>query len=96
MHKPLQAAALRYDADTDDAPRVVAAGEGHLARLLIERAKTSGVPVLEDAELAGALMRVRLGEQVPSKVYYAVAKVLAFVYALEKRAEAEAEDDPDR
>lgn len=93
MHRPLQAAALRYDEGTDGAPRVVAAGEGHLARLIVERAKQHGVPVLEDAGLAAELLQLQVGEQIPSRIYFAVAKVLAFVYALEQRRAREEDDD---
>lgn len=85
MRQTLQAAALRYDGEQDGAPRVVAAGEGHLARLIVERARQHGVPVLEDAGLAAELLQLRVGEEIPSRIYFAVAKVLAFVYALEQR-----------
>lgn len=96
MRKTLQAAALRYDEGVDEAPRVVAAGEGHLARIIIERAKQHGVPVLEDAGLTAELLHVGLDEQVPSRVYYAVAKVLAFVYALEQKQIRSPKEDPER
>lgn len=75
---------MRYNPDADDAPRLVAAGEGHLARLIIERAQQHGVPVFKDARLATDLMRLDTGAEIPAKIYYAVAKVLAFIYALDQ------------
>lgn len=85
FRETLQAAALRYEKEVDEAPRVIAAGEGQLARIIIERARQLGIPVFEDAGLVQDLVQLRLGQQIPGRIYYAVAKVLAFVYALEQK-----------
>ncbi|HNU86607.1 MAG TPA: EscU/YscU/HrcU family type III secretion system export apparatus switch protein, partial [Syntrophales bacterium] len=37
--RPKRAAAIRYDAAKDDAPRVTAKGSGHVARRIIELAR---------------------------------------------------------
>jgi flagellar biosynthesis protein len=52
-------AALRYTGT--GAPRVVAAGRGHVAATILETAGEAGVPVHKDAELADALAALALG-----------------------------------
>lgn len=76
------AVALRYNEKTA-APVCVAKGLDHLALKIRERARESGVPVLERPELARALHRsVEVDKPIPRDLYHAVAQVLAFVYRL--------------
>jgi flagellar biosynthesis protein FlhB len=70
------ATALRYEAEQDDAPTVIAQGEGDLAQRLIEAAHAYGVPVVRDVPIARALRELTLGEQIPEALYEAVAEVL--------------------
>ncbi len=77
-----QAAALRYEAGTDRAPRVVAKGRGAVAEEIIRRARESGVPIHESSELASALMQFELDQQIPPALYVAIAEVLAWAYGL--------------
>ena len=69
-------AALKYTGD--GAPKVVAAGKGHLAASILERAREAGVPVHRDPELA----QLSLGQEVPEAMWTAVAEVLAWAYGL--------------
>jgi len=84
----LRAAALRYDAAADRAPRVVAKGEGVLAEEIVRRALESGVPIHESHELAAALMKFEVDQQIPPALYVAIAEVLAWAYRLEADAGA--------
>ena len=77
-------AALRYTGD--GAPRVVAAGRGHVAAGILERARDAGVPVHKDPELAGALASLALGEEVPEQLWAAVAEALAWAYSVSDSA----------
>lgn len=76
------ACALRYrenateDEAADGAPVLLAAGEGDLARQIIEAARAYGIPVLRDVPLARALRDLELGEEIPEALYEAVAIVL--------------------
>jgi flagellar biosynthesis protein FlhB len=70
------ATALRYEADEDEAPRVLAHGEGELAQRLIEAAHLYNVPVVRDVPIAHALRELAVGEQIPEALYEAVAEVL--------------------
>ncbi|HEY1959122.1 MAG TPA: EscU/YscU/HrcU family type III secretion system export apparatus switch protein [Polyangiaceae bacterium] len=71
------ACALRYDEEEgDDAPLVLAVGEGDLAKRIIEAARAYGVPVLRDVPLARALVELEPGERIPEELYEAVAEIL--------------------
>lgn len=80
------AVALHYSGR--GAPRVVAKGGGLVADNIIAIARAHGVPLDEDAALAGALARVELGQEIPRELYLAVAQVLAFVWDINKKIES--------
>jgi flagellar biosynthesis protein len=82
--KRSKAAALAYDRKQDKAPRVVASGEGFVADRIVEIAREAKIPIVEDAALVSALLVLELGEEVPVELYEAVAKILSFVYRLDK------------
>jgi flagellar biosynthesis protein len=75
--------ALSYD--REGAPTITASGEGLIAQEIIERARESDIPIVQDARLAGLLSHVPVGEQIPPELYQAVAEVLVFVMQLEQR-----------
>ncbi len=81
--KPKQAIALSYD-PTEDAPKVIASGRGHLAERIIEKAKESDVPVHRDDKLADTLSRLEIGDMIPPELYEVVAEILVFVDAMDK------------
>jgi flagellar biosynthetic protein FlhB len=77
------AVALRYDETRMRAPIVVAKGRDLIALRIRELAAEHGVPTLEAPPLARALhASCELGEEVPARLYAAVAKVLTYVYQL--------------
>ncbi len=82
-----QAVAVKYDNKTMRAPEVVAKGEGFIARKIVERAIEADVPIVEDAALVSALISLELGEEIPAELYEVVARVLAWVYKLDKEAQ---------
>jgi len=75
------AAALQYDGDS--APRLVAKGYGELAEQIIALAERHGVYLHEDPMLAQALQQLRLNQEIPRKLYVAIARVIAFAYYLQ-------------
>jgi flagellar biosynthetic protein FlhB len=76
------AVALKYDEKTA-APVCVAKGLDHLALKIREKARETGVPILERPDLARALYKtVDVEQPIPRDLYQAVAQVLAFVYRL--------------
>jgi type III secretion protein U len=71
------ACALRYEEEQgDEAPLVLAVGEGDLARRIVEAAHAYGVPVLHDIPLAHALAELTAGDRIPEELYEAVAEIL--------------------
>jgi flagellar biosynthetic protein FlhB len=81
------AVALRYDAEEDAAPAVVAKGVDLVARRIIETAEEHGVPLYQAPPVARALFhQVELGETVPAQMFQAVAEILAHVYRLSRRS----------
>ena len=89
------AVALRYVPQEMEAPVVLAKGQNLLAHMIRQQAVWYGVPIVENPPLAQALYRTaEVGQSIPSKLYTAVAEILAFVYrmqAKEQRARLAAE-----
>jgi len=80
------AIAIRYDAETMSAPRVVAKGQGYMAEMIRRIAVEHGVPIVERRPLAQALYRsVEIGQEIPREFYGAIAEVLAYVYEIARR-----------
>ncbi len=80
------AIALRYDAEADKAPVVVAKGKGAIAERIIEVANKYEVPVIRREEIARALYPVvEVGQEIPPAFYRAVAEIIAFVMFKKKQ-----------
>lgn len=78
-----RAAALRFRPGEDRAPRIVASGKGALAEEIIDLARASDVPVLERSDLAGFLLDLPVGQEIPENLYRAVSTVFARLLQLE-------------
>jgi flagellar biosynthetic protein FlhB len=77
------AVALRYDEKRMRAPIVVAKGADEVAAKIREIATEHDVPLFEAPPLARALFRaVDLNQEVPARLYVAVAQVLTYIYQL--------------
>jgi len=78
--------AIKYDADTMRAPKVVAKGADYLALKIRYIAAAHAVPIVERPPLARALYAsVPVGAEISADHYEAVAEVLAYIYRLEGR-----------
>lgn len=80
------AVALGYEPG-DEAPRIIAAGKGELARRIIEKAKEADVPLHKDEKLAATLSKLEIGETIPPELYEVVAEILVFVDHMDKLRE---------
>ena len=90
-----RAFALEYDGAT--VPRLTAIGEARIADQIVALAREHGIPLMENAELAGLLGQLELGEEIPETLYLCIAQIIAFAYRLRGRAPAgwrEPEEDP--
>jgi flagellar biosynthetic protein FlhB len=77
------AVAIKYDMLKMSAPKVVAKGANLIAEKIKEIAAEHSVPVVEDKLLAQMLYKtVEIGEEIPQKLFQAVAQVLAYIYRL--------------
>ena len=80
------AVALRYEAEHQRAPVVIAKGADHLAAKIKEVAAENDIEIVEDKPLARMLYdNVAIGAEIPAELYEAVANILAFVYKLKGR-----------
>ena len=81
--KRKQAIAIQYNPD-EVAPKILASGTGIIADKIIEKAKSSDVPLYEDNKLANTLSKLDIGEYIPPELYSIVAEILVFVDTLDK------------
>ena len=78
------AVALRYDDASMNAPRVIAKGKDLVAARIREVATEHGIPLFSAPPLARVLFRTTgIGDEVPARLYTAVAQVLAYIYQLD-------------
>lgn len=83
------AIAILYDKDKTPLPVVLAKGEGTLAARMVQAARESGVPVLQNIPLARAMMETaEIDQYIPSELVEAVAEVLRMIEAMKQ------EDNP--
>lgn len=78
------AAAIKYDASSQDAPVLVAKGLWKNAETIRDIANKNDIPILRNVPLAQALIKLEIDDQIPEDLYEAVAEVLNFVYELKK------------
>lgn len=86
MQHRKKAAAIKYEQNFD-APIVTAAGIGHVAEKILEKAEDNEVPVVYNKELTDLLCNVDVGDSIPAELYEAVAHVIAYVTDLDKLIE---------
>lgn len=87
--KTKKAVALSYNAKADEAPRVVAAGQGLTAETICRIAQEHQVPLYKNEGMAERLVRQELNTPIPVDLYTAVAEILAFVYQLDQQRKSE-------
>ncbi len=80
-----KAVAILYDESTGRAPKVVASGQGEIAKKIIALAEEAGIHIQEDKNLVELLAKIPLGDEIPTELYQTVAEVLAFVYQVNEK-----------
>jgi flagellar biosynthesis protein len=76
----VEVAALRYDTDQENAPKLVARGRGHTAQRILELAKEHDLPIRKDPTLVSILGALDVGAEIPPDLYGVIAEVLAWAY----------------
>ncbi|HMV45347.1 MAG TPA: EscU/YscU/HrcU family type III secretion system export apparatus switch protein [Leptospiraceae bacterium] len=79
----MNAVALKFIPEKDNAPRVIASGSGFLGDKIHQIAELNQVPILQDETLASSLLQVPVGKEIPEALYKSVAVVFSFLYKLE-------------
>jgi flagellar biosynthetic protein FlhB len=79
------AIALRYDRRTMRAPRIVAKGARLNAARIREVAQQHAIPIIENKPVAQMIYKYgRVGAEIPTQLYTAVAEILAWVYRVNR------------
>lgn len=81
--KRKKAVALSYD-PSNQAPQVVASGQGVVADRIIEKAKEADVATYKDEGLANTLIKLDIGDMIPPELYGVVAEILVYVDKMDK------------
>lgn len=67
--KKNKAVALKYNAQEDLAPIVIASGYGDVAKRIIEVAESRGIPVFRDDSAVSLLCMLEVGSNIPPELY---------------------------
>lgn len=81
------AAALRWNRDSDEAPRLIAAGKGYLADRILALAEEADIPIVEQEPLAQVLLDMEPGKIIPQELFQLTAEVYAFLMKLDNLSE---------
>jgi flagellar biosynthesis protein len=82
-----KAVALKYEENGTSAPKVVAKGQGSIAKKIMEKAAEFDIPIFQNKALADSLLNLNLDEQIPANLYKAVAEVFVWLMNSEKKAQ---------
>lgn len=83
QEKRKKAVALMYDPN-NQAPQVVASGQGMIAERIIEKAKDADVATYKDEKLTDTLLKLEVGDMIPPELYGVVAEILVYVDHMDK------------
>jgi len=86
-----KAVALRYDPGQEQAPRIVATGEGHMADQIVRIAIDHGISIRKDADLVEILAKLEIDTLIPVEAFAAVAEILSYIYRSQGKGPPEAE-----
>lgn len=75
--------AIKYDRKSMKAPQIIAKGARNNALKIREIAKAHQIPIVEDKPVARMLFKYgKVGGEIPSQLFNAVAEILAYVYRI--------------
>lgn len=87
---PSKAVALKYDKESQVAPKIIASGKGAIARNIIEKAKEFNVPIFANEALVNSLVDLDIDHEIPAELYKAVVEVFVWLMKNEKKHSSEA------
>lgn len=77
---PDYAIALGYDPSKNNAPTILAKGQGHVAEKIIQIAIDQGIEIKQDTDLLQILKAVDINEEIPVEAFTAVAEIISYIY----------------
>lgn len=80
-----KAAALKYDKQTQNAPKVIAKGKGEIADRIIQKAKEFDIAIFSNKELVDTLLDIDIDKEIPPRLYEAVVEVFVWLTKQDKR-----------
>ena len=81
-----KAVALGYSKE-DEAPKVLAKGQGLVAEKIIESAKENKIPLIKDPETVTSLTSIEMGQAIPPELYQVVANIYTFLIDRDREME---------
>ncbi|QGQ46873.1 EscU/YscU/HrcU family type III secretion system export apparatus switch protein [Metabacillus sediminilitoris] len=79
-----KAIALKYENEKEHAPKVIAKGNGLVAKEILDTAEKHEIQIHENPALVELLDSLEIHQQIPEELYEAVAEIFAFIYKLDK------------
>lgn len=77
--------AIKYDANENEVPVIVAKGVDNMAFKIREIANNNDIPIVENPPVARALYLIEVGSEIPVEHYEAVAEIISYVYKIQNR-----------
>ncbi len=78
-----KAAALKYNMEKDNAPKIIASGKGEIAKKILKKAEEEDIHIEKNQDIAEILVKMEIGEEIPPELYEVIAEILSFIYDLE-------------
>ena len=79
------AIAMKYDNQTNSAPKVIAKGIDFLALKIKDIARENDIPIIENPALARSIYnQIEIDQEIPSEFYKALAEIFSYVFELKK------------
>lgn len=76
------ASAIKYDAS--NTPRLIARGDGAVAKQIERTARAHNIPVLQDLALSRQLSTIPLGDDIPEALFFTLANLFGYILELEE------------
>ncbi|MCH8134351.1 MAG: EscU/YscU/HrcU family type III secretion system export apparatus switch protein [Proteobacteria bacterium] len=77
------ASAIKYD--RGNTPKLIAQGEGAVAKQIELTARQHNIPILQDFVLSKQLSTIPLGDDIPEALFFALANLFGYILELEER-----------
>jgi flagellar biosynthesis protein len=80
-----KAVALSYAQESNQAPRIIASGEGKFATQIIQIAQNNEIHLIQDPSLVDSLAELPVGSEIPKELYESVAIIFRYLLSHSKK-----------